>query len=85
MQLEKRFRKHTIILQIEANGKKKVVVDGIPVKRAAELIGVLGVVYFHLTKCALSKKLLRSAGVFWTSDFLNNNGRILPRCRDTTK
>lgn len=56
MQLEKRFRKHTIILQIEANGKKKVVVDGIPVKRAAELIGVLGVVYFSPDEMRLVKE-----------------------------
>lgn len=44
--IEKKFRRHTIAMQIENNGKKKVLADGIPVKRAAELIGILGVVFF---------------------------------------
>lgn len=56
LQVEKRFRKHTLILQIEGNGKKKVVVDGIPVKRAAELIGVLGVVFFSPDEMKLVKE-----------------------------
>lgn len=43
-------------MQIEANGKKKVLVDGIPVKRAAELIGILGVVFFSPDEMKLVKE-----------------------------
>lgn len=56
MVLEKKFRTHTVILQIEENSKKKVTVDGIPVSRAAELIGVLGVVFFSPDEMRLVKE-----------------------------
>lgn len=54
--IEKKFRRHTLAMQIEANGKKKVLVDGIPVKRAAELIGILGVVFFSPDEMKMVKE-----------------------------
>lgn len=54
--IEKRFRKHTICLQIDEQGKKKVAVDGIPVNRAGELLGVLGVVFFSPDEMKLVKE-----------------------------
>ena len=54
--LERKFRKHTIVLQIDAQGKKKVAVDGIPVNRAGELLGVLGVVFFSPDEMKLVKE-----------------------------
>lgn len=54
--IEKKFRRHTIAMQIENNGKKKVLADGIPVKRAAELIGILGVVFFSPDEMKLVKE-----------------------------
>lgn len=54
--VEKKFGTHTVAMQIESNGKKKVAVDGLPVKRAAELIGVLGVVYFSPDEMRLVKE-----------------------------
>lgn len=56
VRIEKRFRQHTIAIQIEGNGKKKVLVDGIPVRRAAELIGILGVVFFSPDEMKLVKE-----------------------------
>lgn len=55
MTIEKKFRRHTLAMQIEQNGKKKVLVDGIPVRRAAELIGILGVVFFSPDEMKLVK------------------------------
>ena len=56
VRIEKKYRRHTIAMQIESNGKKKVLVDGIPVKRAAELIGILGVVFFSPDEMKLVKE-----------------------------
>lgn len=46
----------TIDLQIDAAGKKKALVGGLPVKRAAELVGVLGTVYFSPDEMRLVKE-----------------------------
>lgn len=54
--LQKQFRKHTICLQIDEKGKKKVIVDGIPLNRAGELFGVLGVVFFSPDEMKLVKE-----------------------------
>lgn len=54
--IEKRFRRHTIAIQIDSAGKKRVLADGIPVKRAAELIGILGVVFFSPDEMKLIKE-----------------------------
>lgn len=54
--IEKKYRKHTINIQIDAQGKKKVAVDGVPVSRAAELLGVLGVVFFSPDEMKLVKE-----------------------------
>ena len=54
--IQKQFRKHTINLQIDEKGKKKVIVDGIPLNRAGELFGVLGVVFFSPDEMKLVKE-----------------------------
>lgn len=54
--LERKFRKHVINLQIDSQGKKKVALDGIPVNRAGELLGVLGVVFFSPDEMKLVKE-----------------------------
>ena len=53
--VEKKFRKHTISILIDEVGKKKVAIDGIPVQRAGELLGVLGVVFFSPDELKLVK------------------------------
>lgn len=54
--IERKFRKHVISLQIDGQGKKKVAVDGIPVNRAGELLGILGVVFFSPDEMKLVKE-----------------------------
>jgi len=54
--LEKEFRKHSIVIQIDANKNKKVLIDGIPVNRAGELLGMLGVVYFSPDELRIVKE-----------------------------
>ncbi|MBO4554659.1 MAG: DNA replication/repair protein RecF [Clostridia bacterium] len=54
--VERKYRKHTIVIQIDAQGKKKVLVDGVPVSRAAELLGILGVVLFSPDEMKLVKE-----------------------------
>lgn len=54
--VQKKFGKHTINLQIDEQGKKKVALDGIPVNRAGELLGTLGVVFFSPDEMKLVKE-----------------------------
>lgn len=54
--VNKQFRSHTINIQIDDQGKKKVVYDGIPVMRAGELLGALGVVYFSPEEMKIVKE-----------------------------
>ncbi len=54
--IERKFSKHTISLQIDEQGKKKVAVDNIPINRAGELLGVLGVVFFSPDEMKLVKE-----------------------------
>ncbi len=54
--LKTKYKKQTINLQIDDKGKKKVLVDNIPLNRAGELFGVLGVVFFSPDEMKLVKE-----------------------------
>ncbi len=54
--VERKFARHTIYLNIDAQGHKKVAVDGLPINRAGELLGVLGVVFFSPDEMKLVKE-----------------------------
>ena len=54
--IEKKFRSHKIEIQIDNQSKKKVFLDGIPVLRMGELLGVLNVVYFSPDEMKLVKE-----------------------------
>ncbi len=54
--VEKKFRSHKVSILIDESGKKKVAIDGIPVSRAGELLGVLGVVFFSPDELKLVKE-----------------------------
>ncbi|MEG1791755.1 MAG: DNA replication/repair protein RecF [Clostridia bacterium] len=43
--IEKKYRSHTIEVLFEGNGKK-IKIDGLPIAKLSELIGILNVVYF---------------------------------------
>lgn len=55
LSIQKRFSRHVLHIQIDEQGKKKVLVDNIPINRAGELLGVLGVVYFSPDEMKLVK------------------------------
>ncbi len=55
LSVEKIYRTHQISIQIDNTNKKKVLIDGIPIQRAAELIGILGVVFFSPDQMQLVK------------------------------
>lgn len=54
--VEKKYGSGTIDLFIDAAGKKKALVGGLPIKRAAELVGVLGTVMFSPDEMRLVKE-----------------------------
>lgn len=62
--VEKKYRKHRIDIQIDAVGKKKVAIDGIPVQRAGELLGVAAAVFFSPDEMKLVKESPQERRVF---------------------
>ena len=44
--LQKKYRSHTILIKIPTSGKKSVAVDGIPLTKSSDLLGILSVVFF---------------------------------------
>ena len=53
--IQKKFRRHTIEMQIEQGGKK-ILIDGIPALRAAQLVGILNVVLFSPDEMKIVKE-----------------------------
>lgn len=53
--VQKKFRRHTIEMQIEQGGKK-ILIDGIPALRAAQLVGILNVVLFSPDEMKIVKE-----------------------------
>lgn len=54
--VEKKFRVHKIDIQIDAAGKKRVLLDGLPIMRNGELLGALNVVFFSPDEMKLVKE-----------------------------
>ena len=46
IKLQKKYRTHNIEIMIDKQGKKRIAIDKIPLRKISELIGVLNVVYF---------------------------------------
>lgn len=44
--VEKKYRKHTIEIYIDSQGKKRILIDRLPATKISALIGVINVVYF---------------------------------------
>ena len=55
LELQKKFRLHTIEMYIDSREKKRVAIDGIPISRLSQLIGTLGVVFFSPDELKLVK------------------------------
>lgn len=56
LSVQKKFRKHKIEIQLSCDGAKKIFLDGLPVLRSGELLGVLNVVYFSPDEMKLVKE-----------------------------
>lgn len=52
----KRYSSHTVEMTVDKQGKKRVLVDGLPIARAGELLGVLNVVFFSPDEMKLVKE-----------------------------
>ncbi len=46
LHIDKRYRSHKIEVRFSDNGQKRVLIDGVPIRRIGELMGVLNVIYF---------------------------------------
>ena len=51
----KKYSKHTVEMYVDKVDKKRIAIDGLPIKKLGELMGVLGVVYFSPDELGLIK------------------------------
>ncbi|MBR1747103.1 MAG: DNA replication/repair protein RecF [Clostridia bacterium] len=55
LRVERRFGAHTVDVYIDAQGKKRITVDELPIARIGELMGVVNAVYFSPDEMKLIK------------------------------
>ncbi len=55
LKLIKKYRSHTIDIYIDSREKKRIAIDGIPISRISQLIGVMNVVFFSPDEMKLVK------------------------------
>lgn len=54
--VQKRYSKHRIDMYVDPQGRKSIMVDGLPLQRMGELMGVLNVVFFAPDEISLVKE-----------------------------
>ena len=54
-EIVKKYSRHTVEMYIDKTDKKRIAIDGLPIKKLGELMGVLGVVYFSPDELGLIK------------------------------
>lgn len=54
--IQKRFSKHEVDVYIDPQGKKRILVDGLPIQRIGELMGVINIVFFSPNEMKLIKE-----------------------------
>ena len=54
--VQKRFSRHRIDMYVDMQGKKRIMVDGLPLQKIGELMGVLNVIFFSPDEIALVKE-----------------------------
>lgn len=54
--IKKKYSKHVIDIYIDDAGKKRILVDGLPLKKIGELMGILNVVFFAPDEMKLVKE-----------------------------
>lgn len=64
--LEKKEDEIRIDMHLRKNKSKGIAIDGTRIKKAAELLGIMNVVFFPRKICPLSRTVRRSADISWT-------------------
>jgi len=54
--VQKKYSRHRIDMYVDMQGKKRIMVDGLPLQKMGELMGVLNVVFFSPDEIALVKE-----------------------------
>ena len=54
-EIVKKYSRHTVEMYVDKTDKKRIAIDGLPIKKLGELMGVLGVVYFSPDELGLIK------------------------------
>lgn len=53
--VKKKYSKHIIDIYIDPEGRKRIAIDGLPIQKIGELLGVLNIVWFSPAEIALVK------------------------------
>lgn len=56
LRVERKYASHTVDIRIDTQGKKRITVDGLPISRIGELMGVINTVYFSPDEMKLIKE-----------------------------
>jgi len=56
LRVERKYSSHTIDVRIDKQGKKRITIDGLPITRMGELMGILNTVYFSPDEIRLIKE-----------------------------
>lgn len=56
LEIKKKFRSHTIDINIDKYGKKRIAIDRLPISKLGSLLGTLNVVYFSPDQLSLIKE-----------------------------
>ena len=56
LMVKKKFSSHTVDISIDKLGKKRITIDGLPITRMGELMGVINVVFFSPSEMKLIKE-----------------------------
>lgn len=56
LRVKRKYAYHTVDVRIDGQGKKRITVDGVPISRMGELMGVLNTVYFSPDEMRLIKE-----------------------------
>lgn len=75
LEAEKKGIPYRVDMHLKKSKTKGIAINGVPIRRSSELIGLLNVVFFSPEDLQVIKTVLESADAFWTWSFAS-----LTRC-----
>lgn len=71
MMVERNGSTHKIDMHLKKNKSKGIAIDGVPIRKASELFGIVNIVFFSPEDLNIIKNGPADAGVSWIAKFVN--------------